>query len=78
MREKGYTRGEIHSSPNKEGKYSHTRFWMADYHPGHPEGEDRWAERGQCFLAELPPHESVEVWVDKRNSGRVVTKRRGG
>ena len=28
--------------------------WMADYHPGHPLGEYRIAERGQYYFAD--PH----------------------
>ncbi len=49
-----YTRIEIHSGPDSRGRYLHTRFWMADYHPGHPDGEHRRAERGQVFNAPLP------------------------
>jgi hypothetical protein len=47
------TRIEIHSGPDSLGRYSYTLFWMADYHPGHPDGEHRIAERGQCFFAPL-------------------------
>lgn len=47
-------RCEIQSGPDKEGRYRFTLYWTADYHPGHPEGEHRRAERGQCFHAALP------------------------
>lgn len=56
-------RGEIHSGPDSLGRYSYTLYWMADYHPGHPEGEYRRAERGQCFFTQLRP--GVK-YVDKR------------
>lgn len=49
-----FTRIEIESGPDKDGRYRYTLYWMADYHPGHPLGEHRTAERGQCFYAELP------------------------
>lgn len=49
-----YTRIEIHSGPDERGRYHYTRFWMADYHPGHPDGEYRRAERAQHFHAPLP------------------------
>jgi hypothetical protein len=47
-------RVEVHSGPDSLGRYSYTLFWEADYHPGHPEGENRRAERGQCFFGPLP------------------------
>lgn len=51
-----FTRLEIYEGPNKHGEYHFALFWMADYHPGHPEGEYRHAERGQHFLAPIVEH----------------------
>jgi hypothetical protein len=39
------------------GSDSHGRclfdlFWMADYHPGHPDGEHAHRERGQGFFGD--------------------------
>lgn len=45
---------EVHSGPDEQGRYVYTLFWMADYHPGHPLGEHRLAERAQIFKAPLP------------------------
>lgn len=42
---------EYHSQPDDLGRCEFTLFWMDDYHPGHPLGENRTAERGQCFFA---------------------------
>ena len=61
MNNKPYTRIEIHSGPDRQGRYFHTRFWMADYHPGHPDGEYRRAERAQVFNAPLPAGWSSEI-----------------
>lgn len=61
------TRGEVYSGPDKWGNYHFALFWCSDYHPGHPEGEYRHAERGQHFLASLKEYEGrAEVWADKR------------
>lgn len=46
------TRIEYHSPTDEKGECSFSLFWMADYHPGHPQGEHRTAERGQCFRAD--------------------------
>lgn len=43
---------EYASGSDKDGKCRFTLFWMADYHPGHPKGENRLAERGQAFHAD--------------------------
>ena len=60
-------RGEIHSGPNRFGEYCFTLFWWADYHPGHPLGEYRHAERGQVFLADPKTYDHPGLeWVDKR------------
>ena len=40
---------EYDSGSDKDGRCSFTLYWMADYHPGHPQGEHRRAERGQVF-----------------------------
>jgi hypothetical protein len=44
----------VHRGPDERGRYVYTRFWIADYHPGHPDGEYRRAERGQVFHAAMP------------------------
>jgi len=43
---------EFHSEPDELGRRSFTLTWLADYHPGHPDGEDRIDVRGQCFYAD--------------------------
>ena len=53
---------EIRSGPDSLGRYSYTLFWMADYHPGHPEGEYARRERAQGFFATLPK------WSNKKNT----------
>ena len=53
---------EIRSGPDSLGRYSYTLFWMADYHPGHPEGEYARRERAQCFFSTLPE------WSNKKNT----------
>ena len=57
---------EIHAGPNRNGAYHFTVFWMADYHPGHPLGENRWAERGQGFLANPDDYGPREIQVNRR------------
>lgn len=59
-------RGEIYSGPDKWGYYHFALFWMADYHPGHPDGEHRLAERGQHYYAEAPQYPNV-TWKDLRS-----------
>lgn len=56
---KFYTRIEVHSGPDRLGRYSHTRFWMTDYTPGHPDGEYKLREVGQVFFCELPPKDEI-------------------
>jgi hypothetical protein len=66
-----FHRGEIISGPDKMGRYTFFLYWMADYHPGDPQGEYRHAERGQIFFAD--PNEwkdVVEKWVDLRHLQR--------
>ena len=58
----GRRRGELYSGPDSQGRYHYALFWIADYHPGHPLGEYRRAERGQHFFG-VPP-DGVE-WVRK-------------
>ena len=45
---------EVYAGPDEHGRYHYARFWWADYHPGHPLGEHRRAERGQHFFGVLP------------------------
>ena len=45
---------EIVSGPDSLNRYTYVLVWCADYHPGHPEGEYRHAERAQVFFALLP------------------------
>lgn len=61
---------EIYSGPDERGRYHYALFWMADYHPGHPEGEHRTAERGQHFYG-VPPDYPPAQTTDKR--GRPCT-----
>lgn len=39
--------------PDALGRQSFSIYWLANYHPGHPEGEYRWAIRGQNFFAKV-------------------------
>jgi hypothetical protein len=48
------------SEPDRLGRYHYQVEWMAWYHPGHPDGEYRWAWRGQNFHGHLED----EVVVD--------------
>lgn len=43
-------RAEVYRGPDSLGRYSYAVAWMADYHPGHPKGENRRAERWQHFF----------------------------
>ena len=43
---------EYLSSNDKLGRCSFLLYWVANYHPGHPDGEHGWRERGQCFYAD--------------------------
>lgn len=47
---------EYHSKSDAFGRCTFSLIWMADYHPGHPEGEYRRAERGQVFFADPRKH----------------------
>lgn len=47
---------EYHSKSNDSGHCSFSLHWMADYHPGHPLGENRVAERGQQFHGDPRDH----------------------
>jgi len=54
------TRIEYHDAgPDEQGRRRFTLFWMADYHPGHPLGEYRTAERGQVFWAKPARYEKM-------------------
>lgn len=48
------TRVEVYSKPDERGRVHHARFWMTDYVPGHPDGENKLREVGQHFFSELP------------------------
>ena len=48
------TKIKYHSQSDSLGRCKFSLSWMATYHPGHPDGEYRIAERGQCFFAD--PH----------------------
>jgi hypothetical protein len=37
--------------PDALGRRIFFGFWMADYHPGDPRGENKRAERGQIFFS---------------------------
>lgn len=66
---------EVHTKPDSRGRQQFSKFWMADYHPGHPKGEHRIAERGQVFFRELTDHERTLVsmgGVDKLERFRAV------
>jgi hypothetical protein len=67
---------EIYEGPNKNGYYHIAEFWMADYHPGHPLGEHRVAERGQHFLTNSWEEPIGCLVVDKRfqNHGEKIVK----
>jgi hypothetical protein len=47
-------RVEIMSEPDSRGRVHYAAFWIAEYHPGHPEGEHMTRERGQHFFG-VPP-----------------------
>jgi len=47
----------IESGPDSQGRYSFTIRWMADYHPGHPDGEYRRDWRYQCYHTTLTQEE---------------------
>jgi hypothetical protein len=50
------TRIEFHSNSDKQGRCHFSLHWMADYHPGDPDGEYRWAERAQHFRCDPRTH----------------------
>lgn len=52
----------VPNSRNKFGEYEFTLYWRANYHPGHPEGENRLAVRGQCYLARPETYPNVR-WL---------------
>lgn len=47
---------EVYAGPDTHGRYHYALFWLADYHPGHPDGEYRTAERGQHFFGNPDRH----------------------
>lgn len=50
----------VNSEPDKDDKSMLTLYWMDDFHPGNPEGEDGLRERGQVFRINL--EEAKERW----------------
>lgn len=60
----GERRGELFEGPDHRGRYSYALYWMSNYHPGHPDGEYRRAERGQHYFG-VPP-DNVKDWTDRR------------
>lgn len=62
-----FTRLEVLTGPNRDGDYSYFVYWMADYHPGHPDGEYRWRERGQIGCGPLPLPLNDPRVTDKRS-----------
>ena len=50
-------------APDKRGRRCFTALWLADYHPGHPAGENRIEWRGQVFHC-VPPVGVVVVTPD--------------
>lgn len=50
MRARVIHRIEIYAGPDRDGFYSIAKFWMTDYSPGHPLGENVTREHGQHFL----------------------------
>ena len=67
-------RCEIYDGPDARGRYHYALFWMAGYHPGHPAGEYRWAERGQHFFGQ-PPDDvpQTRVWGPRWGSRKPRT-----
>lgn len=41
---------------DRHGRCEYFVYWVADYHPGHPEGEHRIAIRGQVYFADPKEH----------------------
>jgi|SanBayMetagenome_1026888.scaffolds.fasta_scaffold13953_2 hypothetical protein len=59
-------RVEYHDKePDKYGRRSFMLYWMADYHPGDPQGEYRRAERGQV-------HVSIPEEIFRRRTDEVI------
>ena len=64
------------SKSDSDGRCRFFLYWGADYHPGHPDGEYRHAERGQGFFADprnyghLRPEDQEEQWSVSTSSLR--------
>lgn len=43
---------EYHSGSDSQGRCHFSLHWLADYHPGHPDGEYGTRERGQHFFTD--------------------------
>ena len=53
---------KIISGPDRLGRYMWFAYWMSDYHPGHPDGEHRWAERGQVSSG-IPSERDIPLFT---------------
>jgi len=61
---------EIYEGPDRRGRFHYALFWWADYHPGHPLGENRLAERGQHFFGNPDAHDvPIKNQKDCRRKG---------
>ena len=69
MRQSKKIRCEVYEGPDAQGRYSYALFWMTNYHPGQPDGEHGWKERGQHFYGKLP--QNIK-FVDKRPESQQV------
>jgi len=58
-------RGEVYEGPDRFGNYHYAIFWLANYHPGHPDGEYGWRERGQHYYGN-PERHNIDIWEDFR------------
>lgn len=47
---------KYHGESDSLGRCEFSLTWVDDYHPGHPDGEDRIAERGQHFYSDPRTH----------------------
>jgi hypothetical protein len=61
-----FVRCEIYDGPDRNGDYHFALFWMADYTPGHPDGEHVRRERGQHFRANAADLPAGITIIDKR------------
>lgn len=71
---------DMESGIDDRGRARFTLYWVADYQPGHPDGEQRRVIRGQCFYADPTPYKTFAEWKGKKPQARVVLAniRKGG